>query len=152
MKDLYTALIKAQQSFPKITKGKEGYGYKYTELGELIEKVYPVLHDNGLGVSQCLESDENGRPGVRTVLFHAESQQVLVSEVYGDPVVMKGCNTAQGAGATFSYLRRYALLSILGLASEDNDAASEPVSETKKKVKEVVDTVNKHFPEKKGLL
>ena len=45
---------------------------------------------------------------------------------------MNKINDTQKAGAAASYLRRYALQAIIGMASEDNDAASEqkPVSKT----------------------
>jgi hypothetical protein len=43
---------------------------------------------------------------------------------------MKGCNEAQGAGASLSYLRRYAYQSIIGQPSEDVDASSEGKAKT----------------------
>jgi hypothetical protein len=38
---------------------------------------------------------------------------------------MKGCNAAQSAGASLSYLKRYQYQSIIGQPSEDNDVSSE---------------------------
>jgi hypothetical protein len=43
---------------------------------------------------------------------------------------MKGCNVAQGAGASISYLRRYAIQAILNMSSEDVDASSDGAKKT----------------------
>ena len=139
MKDLFTSLIKAQSEFEKQTKDASCYGYKYLELSELIASVTPVLKKNGLGVTQLLTNDDQGRPAVRTMLFHGDTGQLLEDTVACDIVDMKQCNTAQGAGASFSYLRRYALQAILGLAAEDNDASSKPKVTPKKAVQNVKD-------------
>jgi len=146
MKDLYTSLIKAQSEFDKLTKEKAGHNYKYLELSELIASVTPVLKDNGLGISQLLCNDEQGRPAVKTVLFHGSSGESIDSKVACDVVKLSACNTAQGAGATFSYLRRYALQSILGLAAEDNDASSKPKRDNDLTPKQAIKNVKDAFP------
>jgi len=145
MKELYTALIKAQSEFDKQIKDASGYGYKYLELSELIASVTPVLAVNGLGVTQLLANDINGRPAVITRLFHSSGCD-MESRVACDVVDMKQCNTAQGAGATFSYLRRYALQSILGLAAEDNDASSKPKKDKDLTPKKAIKNVKEAFP------
>ena len=109
------------------------------ELAELIASVTPVLRDNGLGISQLLCNDVTGRPAVKTLLFHANSGQCLDTVTSCDTVKLQACNTAQGAGAAFSYLRRYALQAILGLAAEDNDASSEKKPTPKQAVQNVKD-------------
>ena len=142
MKNLFTALIKAQSEFDKQTKGTKGHNYMYLELAELISSVTPVLKNNDLGVSQLLTNDSQGRPAVKTMLFHGNSGEFIESTVACDTVKLQACNTAQGAGAAFSYLRRYALQAILGLAAEDNDASSEK----KPTPKEAIQTVKDVFP------
>ena len=127
MKEIYKALIKAQSEFPAMIKNADAHNYAYLDLASLIEKVNPVLEKNGLGFTQLLgNGEENGNPAVKTIVFHAESGETIESVLSAPAVKLRGCNDIQGSGATYSYLRRYALQAILGLASEDNDASDDP--------------------------
>ncbi len=117
---LATALCEFQSKMFAVGKNKEGYGYQYTTLGKVIEFAYPVMTDLGLSVSQVLDQAQ-GQPAVTTVLMH-KSGQVLSGTYPIAQAGMKGVNNAQQFGAAISYARRYGLLSVLGLASDDDDA------------------------------
>lgn len=140
MTELYKALISAQEELTNLDKNSQAYGYQYTDLACLITTVKPILAKHKLGFTQLVESvDVEGKtiPKVSTVLFH-ESGESIQSGVCAPAVEMK--NYVQGFGATITYLRRYSLQSILGLASEDNDAASDkqPSKQAPKEVKKAV--------------
>lgn len=127
--DLDEALAKAQAEFKNVSKKEEGYGYNYASLAETIEVTKEILSKHGLSVQQTLgNSHTSGSPSVTTIL---RCKGQFVGSTASAPLIeMKGVNDAQKAGAVYSYLRRYMLQGILGLASEDNDASSEG---TKKK-------------------
>ena len=118
------SLVEFQAELPSAKKNNVGYGYKYSDLGTVIDTAKPVLHKHGLGVIQILLEADEKTAKVETVLFHKTGGRV--SSVASIPIVeMKGCNIGQRYGASVSYLRRYAYQSIIGMASEDNDASSE---------------------------
>jgi hypothetical protein len=125
LNELFTALSKAQGEMDNIGKSKEGYGYKYAELGACIEAVKPILAANGLSVMQMLGKDEQGN-NLTTMLCHSSGQYMgetchLPSAVLSGNA---GKNPVQCMGASITYVRRYAYASILGLAQVDEDAAN----------------------------
>ena len=52
-----SALVAAQSEFPSIPKNAQGYGYKYATLDDILTIVKPILHKNGLAITQLLEQD-----------------------------------------------------------------------------------------------
>lgn len=121
--NIATALNKAQAEIGAVTKGEKGYGYNYASLASTIEVSKPSLVKHGLAVTQLVGGSGNA-PSVTTILLHAESGEFIQGTISMDLVEMKGVNTAQQAGATLTYARRYALQAILNMASEDTDASS----------------------------
>lgn len=114
--NIYTALTKAQQAFPKIDLDGEvkfsGTKFKYATLGNILEKVRPTLLENGLTAFHTVEEGL-----IKTILFHAESGTSLESS---SPLSMDG--KIKDFGGRITYLRRYHLVSLLGIiAEEDGD-------------------------------
>lgn len=121
--DIATALSKAQSELDSAKKDSSGYGYNYSDLASVINSSKPVLAKHGLAVVQLVGKQTETQVEVTTILTHSSGQ--FFKSVATLPVIeMKGCNLAQGAGASLSYLRRYAYQSIIGQPSEDNDASS----------------------------
>ena len=122
--ELDAALAKAQSEFKSVSKKEEGYGYNYASLAETIEVTKDILSKYNLSIQQTLGNATNtGYPSVTTILRH--KGQFIGSTASAPLIEMKGINDVQRAGAIYSYLRRYMLQGILGLASEDNDASSQ---------------------------
>jgi len=120
--EIATALSKAQGALTAATKDQAGYGYNYSDLNSVINTAKTTLEANGLSVIQ-LVGPTTDVVSVTTILSHSSGQ--YFKSVATLPVIeMKGCNPAQAAGASLSYLRRYAYQAILGMASEDHDASS----------------------------
>lgn len=124
---LYAALAKAQSEFPPISRDKEvevtmksggKYKFKYAPLDAIFAAVRPVLQENGLAVAQPLTSTEDGRPALRTVLLHSGGG--ILEGVL--PIKTDGLDP-QALGSLVTYVRRYALTSMLGIATEDDDDA-----------------------------
>jgi len=127
MKELYKALAAFQAEVPTIKKNASGYGYKFADLEEITKVIKPLLTKHGLGYTQPLEGTD-----IKTIIFHVESGESLESVAHiPQGVQLKGQNDFQVMGSAITYLRRYALSSLLGLATdEDADAAGEQVKNT----------------------
>jgi len=122
MKHLFKALADFQQEVPVIHKGTQGYGYSYSDLPAIFSVINPLLKKHGLGFSQPIMGDT-----IKTIVFHIESGEVLESltEIPKD-VTLKGMNDFQVLGSAITYIRRYALSSILGLVTDkDTDAGGQ---------------------------
>ena len=111
--------INAQSEILTLPKDKKGYGYNYTDFDTVVKTVKPILKKNHLGFCQLLDSKENGKNGITTILFH-ESGESFQSWFELPAVVLGKANNAQNIGAAISYIKRYALCAILGCSSEDD--------------------------------
>lgn len=124
MKALYKALADFQQEVPTIKKNASGYGYKFADLEETTKVINPLLKKHGLGYTQPLDGTN-----LKTTLFHIESGDTIESSVeIPQGVQLAKMNEFQVMGSAITYYRRYSLVSILGLVTdEDADAAGEQV-------------------------
>lgn len=134
MKHLFKSLAEFQQEVPTIHKATQGYGYTYADLPKIFEVINPLLKKHGLGFTQLINGTE-----LITIVFHVESGENLESNtLIPQGVQLKGQNDFQVLGSAITYLRRYALSSILGIVSDkDTDAGGEqikvePKNESKK--------------------
>jgi hypothetical protein len=124
MKALYKALAAFQQEVPVIHKDTQGYSYTYADLPTILEKINPLLKTHGLGFTQVI-GNTGSYNVINTTVFHAESgESISGSALIPEDVELKGMNKFQVLGSAITYLRRYALSSMLGLVTDkDNDAA-----------------------------
>ena len=124
MKEIYKALAAFQAEVPNIYKNSTGYGYKFSDLGEINDIIKPLLTKNGLGYVQPLDGES-----LKTIIFHVESGESIESSVIiPQHVQLAKMNEFQVLGSAITYLRRYSLSSMLGLITdEDADAAGEQV-------------------------
>ena len=122
VKTVWGALASFQQEVPTIHKGTKGYGYSYADLPTIFEVINPLLKKHGLGFTQLIEGQS-----IKTILFHTESEGRIesVTEIPQD-VSLKGMNQYQVLGSAITYIRRYALSSMLGIVTDkDTDAGGE---------------------------
>jgi len=117
-KTLADALFAVQGAISKVAKDADNpfYHSRYASLPSIVEVVYPILQKNGLVLSQVMDQSVNGAAALRTVLLHPESGQI----VEGTCPFPDGLN-AQQMGSAVTYLRRYGLLSILGIVADSDD-------------------------------
>ena len=130
--NLSKALSQAQGEMPVIKFNSTNPFLKnhYADLGAIIAGTRPVLAKFGLAVTQ-LTFGEDGVVGVETMLTHSSGEWISdrVSMQVGDE---RGKSSAQVAGSIVTYLRRYALASILGVyADEDGDGNKPAPAELK---------------------
>lgn len=103
---------------------------KFASLSKHLEVLKPLLKKHGLTVLQ-LPSGDYESVGVKTIILHESGASI--EERCLIPCE-KGMSGQQG-GAIITYLRRYALASLAGVATEDDDAevdrqvkASKPIA------------------------
>jgi len=130
MKHLFKSLAAFQQEVPVIHKATQGYGYTYADLPKILEVINPLLKKHGLGFTQLINGTQ-----IATCLFHVESAESIESKIdIPQGVILKGMNEFQVLGSAITYLRRYALSSMLGLVTDkDTDASGEQVKNEPKK-------------------
>jgi len=131
MKNLFKALANFQQEVPVIHKGTAGYGYTYANLSQIFEVINPILKKHNLGFTQMV-----GENNVKTILFHVDSgESIETTTTIPQNVSLKGMNDFQILGSAITYIRRYALSSILGLITDkDTDAGGEQVKTIKQAI------------------
>ena len=90
---------------------------KYVPLESVVESITSIAPKHGISFVQWASNDENGRVGVSTMIMHTSGEYIEF-----DPVYMNADkNTAQGAGALISYLKRYSLSAVFGITSDQDD-------------------------------
>lgn len=97
----------------------------YATLGAHLSATKSVFAKHGLAIVQFPYGDGN-QVGVNTMVLHKDGGfvQQYVTLPVGETV--KG----QDAGSLFSYLRRYAIAAVAGLATTDDDAESDRIVRT----------------------
>lgn len=130
---LATALAAAHQEFRPLTKSrtvkvrtKDGtqYEFSYAPLDELFDATSSALSKHGVSIVQMVGRDPTGSAkdnamGITTMLLHKSGEHL--SEFLPILGVPRG---PQDLGSHITYLRRYALQAMLGLAAEDDDDAN----------------------------
>lgn len=108
-----------------VTKNKQGYGYKYTDLSQIHE----YLESIGMKYYQYIEAYE-GNDYIYTVPIKVmeDGSEKEYSPRRGCRIIQATLsgksNPAQENGSAITYARRYSLLMAFGLATEDDDAES----------------------------
>jgi len=104
---------------PEIPKTKKGHNGKYSGLAETIQIINPVLAMNGLSHQWKTEQVESGVKViciVTHVLGHCEQTSLSAA---GDK--SGGKTDIHALASTISYLERYTLFALLGLAGQEMD-------------------------------
>ena len=118
MKNLATALVKAQKAFGPALKSSTNPHFKsrYADLAACVEAVIDALNDNGIALIQKNYDCTNGVM-IETMFIH-ESGEMLECGILHVPANKQD---AQGYGSALTYARRYSLMAACGIAPEDDD-------------------------------
>lgn len=115
--EIAKALNKAQHEMSGAVKGTDNpfFNKPYADLGSVVMAIKEAFFDNGLSYSQ-FPVYKDQLVGVETILMHTSGEwmksTLLLPMQKQDP---------QKAGSAITYARRYALQSIAGIPSEDDD-------------------------------
>ena len=91
---------------------------KYADLASVWDACRKPLTDNGLSVTQLLSND--GPKIICTTILMHESGEFIGSDFF----MLPKDDTPQAGGSCATYLRRYALQSIVGIAPDDDDGSA----------------------------
>ena len=98
------------------TRGGGRYGFRYATLDKILDMARPVLAEEGLVLFQPISTNEKGGLVLVTRLLHRSGEWMETSIPLpapgGDP---------QSFGSAVTYLRRYAVTALLGIASDEDD-------------------------------
>lgn len=135
VKSLVAALAMFQSECPAISKEKKAgqgkFQYKYGSLPMILEVIKPHMKKAGLCFTQPIITDENGKEFIITTIYHADSGEDMSSNIHLPDIKFQGMNELQSKGSSITYLRRYALMSILGLVTEEDDNDAQGKTEPK---------------------
>lgn len=128
MKNIATALVKAQKSFSPALKQSINPHFKsrYVDLAGCVEAVIDALNDNGVFLLQKTFECSDGVI-VETIFVH-ESGEMLECGLLHFPATK---HDPQGYASALTYARRYSLMAACGIAPEDDDGNATIKKETK---------------------
>lgn len=114
---LAAALAKARLEFPPINRTKTvetpKYKFDYAPLDAILAAVTEPLSKNGLVVVQSLDDG-----ALVTTLLHESGAAI------GGSIDLPATDNMQSLGSAITYLRRYAIQAVLGIAAEEDDDGS----------------------------
>jgi ERF superfamily len=157
IKELSTALVKAQKKFGAAIKNAENPAYKrganlakYADLSAVIEAILEHLNDEGLAVMQHPSLDPDEKVLTVTTRLQHESGEWMESE-FSVPAQMLQRYDAQTVGSATTYACRYALQAIFVVPREDDDGNAASGIGSKEAAQEVAKRkVEEHKAHQKG--
>ena len=134
-KGLLTKLAAFKEEPIVIPKSKKGFGYKYAPLDTILPIVEPLLRKHGLWYFHTTDFDKiSWKTYLKTVIYELEPEDAAIpgtvttgwitSKILIDEeVVLAKMNKFMVLGSALTYFRRYHLVVMLGLITdEDTDA------------------------------
>lgn len=101
---------------------------KFADLSSHLKYLKPLLKKHGLTVLQ-LPSGDYEAVGIKTIILHESGAMIEEKCLIPCDKGMLG----QHAGAIITYLRRYALATLAGVATDDDDAETDRIAKTQAK-------------------
>ena len=135
LSNIASALAKVQAEIKNPIKNQVNKGVQgapmYANLEDTLQDyVRPILSKHGMSVFQPIKTDEAGRVGVCTVLFHESGEYIEGDYVFCEiniPTNAQGrkiLTEGQATGVNITYLRRYSLNAALGInGDKDTDGS-----------------------------
>ena len=131
--EIYKSLLRFQSNISNIQKDASNafFKNKYASLCNILDAINPVLIDCGLILMQHPTGDAESVT-LKTILIHANSGDRIESSFSMVPTK----KDPQGVGSCITYMRRYAISSILKLnVDEDDDGNGASTKATQKQYK-----------------
>lgn len=127
--ELFEALSKAQGDLTNAARDSSSdVGYKYAQLGQMIDLCRKPLKENDLSIIQ-MPSAADETCSLTTMVTHKSGQ--WLRETLTMPVIIplsnagkETMNHGQAVGNAITYMRKYSLAGFMNIAQEDTDNAS----------------------------
>lgn len=120
--ELFGAMSAAQAELRNPVKNMRNSHFKneYADLTSVLDAIRPVISSHGLSIIQSVDMIDE-RVTIQTQINHQSGQWIKCSAMVPIPETKNICQTI---GTISTYLRRYQALSMVGIAtSEDDDDA-----------------------------
>lgn len=104
------------------TKNGGSYSFEYTDLGGIFDEVKRVYKENGLTILQnAFTNVVDGKKlvSVETMILHSSGEYAK-----SEPLQMDANSSIQDMGGQITYMKRYSLSAMLGIATEKDDDAN----------------------------
>lgn len=104
------------------TKNGGSYTFEYTDLNGILDAVRPIFVQNHLSIIQNSYTTVEGNltmACVETIFLHESGEYVK-----SYPLKFPAANSMQDFGGQITYMKRYSLSAMLGLATEKDDDAN----------------------------
>ena len=124
--EITKALLAAQKSIEHAIKKTDGVYTKYADFAAVMSAVKSPLNDNGITIIQAVDGNAEGKAFIETMLLHTSGE--FISSM--TPIYCAKPNDPMAFGSGITYSKRYALQSILGLPTVDDDgeaASKKPI-------------------------
>jgi hypothetical protein len=115
--EMGAAIVAAYSELGHVAKDGTGNYGKHATISAVLDAAKPVLAKHDLAVMQTFAESDPGFVSVNTILIHADGELWSCGALR-----MPAPNDPQKVGGAISYARRYALLTALCLAADDDDA------------------------------
>ena len=118
-KELFAALSRAQAKVENAKRGTTNphFNKTYADLATVWDTIREPLTSEGLSVLQLPCEAPVGHVGLETIVGHSSGQSVS-SKFF---LALKKADNPQDAGSCLTYMKRYALMGVAGIAPEDDD-------------------------------
>jgi hypothetical protein len=120
IKNIAIAMCEVQASMEVASKSSDNpfFNSKYADLSEVLRCIKGIIPSKNLSFMQ-MPSFESGVVSVETIVMHSTGE--WISSTSSSPISK---SNPQGVGDAITYLRRYSLAAIFGLAQKDDDGNS----------------------------
>lgn len=113
------ALIELQSKLAPLRANAESHHGKFANLAGVMAVLQPHLKEVKLAIIQRPIASSQGTCTLETILRHQDSGEEITSTI---TIPMQRANDPQAFGAAMSYGRRYSLMCLFGLVTEDDNA------------------------------
>lgn len=130
--EIATALANAQAELGDILSMRSGAMFTYANLPDILREIRPTFSKHGLAfVQESAFSGDSLHVSLDTLLMHGESGQwLLLSKTMPAQVHKNGVSPEQAGGAAFTYIRKYGILEVAGVGTNDAEIDDLPAGDS----------------------
>ena len=147
------AVAAAKKEIPPITRNATGHNSKkYADFAAIAKVVDPIIGQHGL--SYRFRTTQNDRISVTCILSHKAGHSEETT-LCGPADSSGNKNAIQAIGSTLTYLQRYSLVQMLGLAAtadDDGKSAEGAATITQKQADDLNDLIEANGKDRKAFL